>query len=114
MKKAIIITVSGDKREVDLGEDSYSVLSDAVGGYIECVELNPGLSLWVNEEGKLIGLPTNQVATRIWDTVFGFNTDIIKGDVILTGGADSEGNTLGLSDEMVALVEKLTPEFVKW
>lgn len=114
MKRALIITATGEKIETDLDPNSYEVLSGAVGGLIECVQLNPKLNLWVNEEGKLTGLPYNSVATRLWEAVFGFGTGVIVGDAILTGGTDSEGDTLGLDETTLKLIDKLTPEFVNW
>ena len=99
--KGVIITSDGAAREVTFDNDScYATLRDAVGGYIECVALSDTLNMWVNEEGKLINLPPNFVATQLWSAVFG-PTDIIVGDAIFTGGADDDGNTLGLTDSQV-------------
>jgi hypothetical protein len=81
---------------------SYETLSRAVGGMIEAVTLPNGLTLWVNEEGKMDGLPVNDYATRLFASAFGAGIDIIVGDAIVTGGADDEGETLGLTDEQVA------------
>lgn len=114
MQKALIITVDGDKIETDIEGNSYEVLQKAVGGRFEHVQLNPELSLWCNEDGIFESLKVNPTACQLWDAVFGIGTGVILGDVILTGGADDEGNTLGLSDKMLALIEKLTPEFQKW
>jgi hypothetical protein len=79
----------------------YSTLSEAVGGLIEAVSLPSGLTLWVNEEGKLNGLPVNKIATDLFTREFGAQYDIIVGNAILTGGADDEGETLGLTDEQI-------------
>ena len=85
---------------------SYETLSRAVGGMIEAVTLPNGLTLWVNEEGKMDGLPVNDYATRLFASAFGAGIDIIVGDAIVTGGADDEGETLGLTDEQLkSLVE---------
>lgn len=40
-------------------------LQAAVGGYIEQVRVGPGVVLWVNEEGRLRGLPINRLATAV-------------------------------------------------
>jgi Domain of unknown function (DUF3846) len=81
----------------------YDVLSGVVDGYIEAIPLRwrgadgcfVQATMWLNEEGKLRGLPHNEVATGLF--VGQYNTvDRIVGDVIITGGADEDGNTLGL------------------
>ena len=98
MKAYIIRTnLTSDVVEFEKGE-SYALLSGAVGGYIECVGLRGDLDMWVNEEGKLQGLPLNPIGTRIWSVFYG-PTDTIVGDVIFTGGVDENGETLGLTDE---------------
>ena len=81
---------------------SYATLSRAVGGMIEAVTLPNGLTLWVNENGKNDGLPVNDYATRLFASAFGEGIDIIVGNAIVTGGADDEGETLGLTDEQIA------------
>lgn len=100
--KALVIRTDNSKEVVEFtNETSYKTLSGAVGGYIECVYLhNRNLDLWINEEGKIIGLPVNPTATGFWMEMYGL-TDMIMGDVIITGTADDEGYTTGLTDEEV-------------
>jgi hypothetical protein len=62
--------------------------------------------MWCNEEGKLIGLPFNPLATDLWEESFG-KTDLIKGNVIFTGGTDDEGSTLGLDEATANKLRKL-------
>lgn len=102
MKKALKISVEGVAEVVDLDapEGSLKVLQSAVGGWVEAIDLNDEVTMWVNEEGKLEGLPTHAPATRFYQTTF--NTqDWIAGNIILTGGVDDEGDTLGLTDEQI-------------
>ena len=97
MKAYIIRTdLTSEIVEFEKGE-SYALLSGAVGGYIECVNLRHDIDMWVNEEGKVLDLVLNPVGTRIWTTFYG-PTDTIVGNVIFTGGVDENGETLGLSD----------------
>lgn len=99
---ALQITPEGILNELALnenGEGQLDVLQAGVGGWVQAVDLSESLTLWVNEEGKLDGLPINPIATRIWEAVFGAGTDIIVGNAIFTGGTGDEGETLGLSDE---------------
>jgi len=110
MKKFAVIKVDGSLEIHDVsGLDEYKFLSGAVGGYIQSVFLDKDMreiSLWCHEEGKLIGLPFNAVATAIWEESYGA-TDIIVGDVVLTGLADDEGDTMGLSDDDVAKLSRI-------
>ena len=56
-------------------------LQTIVGGYIECLSLKNGMTMVVNEEGKLEGLPYNDLATDI-----AYNSgymDIIVGIVLV-------------------------------
>ena len=106
---AITLTAEGNKaQEIKLneGDSQLSILQNAVGGYIEAVDLEDNLTMWVNEEGKLNGLPINAMATMLWEKHFGF-TDVIVGDVIFTGGTGSEGETLGLDEETANTLRKL-------
>jgi hypothetical protein len=102
MKQALKVSVEGTTEVVDLDapEGSLKVLQEAVGGWVEAVDLNDEVTLWCNEEGKLEGLPTHPSATRFFQAAF--NTqDWIAGNIILTGGVDDEGDTLGLTDEQI-------------
>lgn len=101
--KAVVIRSDCRVFTVDFEKhNAYDVLSDAVGGLIEHVDL-PGssVSMYVNEEGKLKRMSFNQIATDLWEISWGM-TDMIVGDVILTGGSDDDGEELGLSDELVS------------
>ncbi|CAB4129738.1 Protein of unknown function DUF3846 [uncultured Caudovirales phage] len=99
--KAVIIHTNGSKSVVEFNEETeYDVLSGAVGGYIERVTMRNEVDMWVNEEGKLNGLPQNPIATAIWQDSYG-NTDVIVGDVIFTCDSDTEGNILGLSEAQI-------------
>ena len=100
-QKAVIITTEGKKSlvEFDFG-NSYQILSDAVGGMIECVGLE-GVDLWCNENGIAEGLSLNMIASAIYSDAFNAGNAIL-GNVIITGSCDAEGETLGLTDEQVA------------
>ena len=100
-QKAVIISTEGHKSvvEFEFGK-SYQLLSDAVGGMIECVGLKDA-DLWCNENGISEGLDLNMIASAIYSDAFGAGNPIL-GNVIITGSADDEGETLGLTDEQVA------------
>jgi hypothetical protein len=83
--------------EIDSGLDGMQAV---VGGYIECVSLDgsyeDGVDLWLNEEGRINGMRLNRLIRddrgNDWD---------VHGDVFLARH-DSEGDTIGLTDEDVA------------
>jgi len=100
-QKAVIISTEGHKSvvEFEFGK-SYQLLSDAVGGMIECVGLKDA-DLWCNENGIAEGLDLNMIASAIYSEAFNASNPIL-GNVIITGSVDAEGETLGLTDEQVA------------
>jgi len=106
-KTALQVTTTGEVTELDLSSDSLNKLQTAVGGWVQAIDLSSDLSMWCNEEGKLTGLPHNPYAQYMWDKVFGAHTDYLVGDIVLTGGTDSEGETIGLTQEQVDIM-KLT------
>lgn len=83
-------------------------LQGEVGGYIEAVhgaktQRLAGVTLWINEEGKLKGLPINEPATLLWwdlDPRFA-HYDALVGDVVVTGVADQNGETTNIPDHML-------------
>jgi hypothetical protein len=97
--KALIIKTDGTKEVALFTEGNFLNLAQAtVGGWIQLVRLeSKGIDLYLNEEGKLDQLEQNPIATALWSEDYGL-TDYIVGNVIITGGADHEGNTVGLTD----------------
>ncbi len=101
--RAAIIPVSGAVRIESVPTDRLPWLQAAVGGWIEAVSVTRILTdegarrapctVWVNEEGKLYGLPTNPRATdQCAQTIGGRLHDVISGDVLDMGPPDAEGN----------------------
>lgn len=112
MKVAVIpadpeLPIRVDEVEGRIGLD---YLQKQVKGYIEPVDITLAdedaseVSMYVNEEGKLEGLPYNPRATFLaQDSIMAF--DYIAGDVVLVGPVDDEGDSTGLTE---AQVEALT------
>ena len=84
--------IRADGNEECLGELSQypnlKFLQDVVGGYIDLVTFPNGDKMYVNDEGKLNGLPTNHKASAIFQklypvTEYPMNNDgWIVGDVL--------------------------------
>ena len=95
----LLIKADGTRQEIqgeeESGSLSYEQLKEAVGDYIEMVSCDPEITggydhYYCNEEGKIIGLPANHVATHLSTYTSPF--DVVCGDVIFCKG-DDEGNS---------------------
>lgn len=113
-KTALQVKTTGEVTELDLTSDSLQTLQTAVGGWVQAIDLASDLSMWCNEEGKLTGLPHNPYAQFMWDKVFGAHTDYLVGDIVLTGGTDDEGDTIGLTQEQVDIIKAVTAKVQKF
>jgi len=114
MKKALHIKTTGEVIELDITADSLTTLQTAVGGWVQAIDIATDMTMWCNEEGKLISLPHNPFAQFMWDKSFGTYTDYIVGDIVLTGGTDEDGATLGLTDEQVQVIGKIVETIRKY
>jgi Domain of unknown function (DUF3846) len=100
------ITVEGEV-EIHDGIPTLEQMQATVGGYIEAVEIGDAI-MWVNEEGKLSGLTPNNIATDLAEPGrWIFEGDYIAGDVLLTGLADDDGETTGLSASWIETLSKV-------
>jgi hypothetical protein len=106
MKTALRINIDFTTEILDLEDDSLKKLQGAVGGWVQAVDLQDNLTLWCNEEGKLIGLTPNVIGTHMFEKSFGM-TDVIMGDVVFTGGTDDEGDNLSLPHAWQVQLEEL-------
>ncbi len=84
---ALLITPSGSVREIhpEYGAACFttSELHELVDGWLECVHLPDGRLMWINEEGKLRGLPSNSLATLLARSVLR-PYDYIAGPAVVT------------------------------
>lgn len=98
MSETIIhIPAGGNATIQQVDAITLDTIKNFVGGYIEGVFLGDGgtlFSLYVNEEGLLVGLPPNRVFTR-----YDGNTVNVVGDAILMGFDPSTGADHGLTPE---------------
>lgn len=115
MKKAIKITPEGGVSVIDIAGDELSALQGAVGGWVQAIDLDDAVSLWVNEEGKLLRQAHNKKAQALWDAAFGPETDYIVGTAVVTGTPDAHGNTRGLSQATInRLSATLAAVYMPW
>jgi hypothetical protein len=108
-KYAIKVTTDN---KIDIVEfdssNSYNLIKEAVGGGLfQCIYLPKlNVDLWIDDEGKLVNEPIiNAFGSALWVGSYGM-TDYIVGDIIVTGGNDGDGKTLGLTEEQTVAVLK--------
>jgi hypothetical protein len=107
MKTALRINTDFTTEVLDLETESYEQLRDAVGGLIQCVDLRDDLTIWVNEEGKLInGMEVNVIGTHLYEKSYAM-TDVIMGNIVVTGAPDDEGYNQPLSQAWVVQLQEL-------
>jgi hypothetical protein len=107
MIHAIQIPVDEERPLYKVAIDGLTAMQEAVGGYIEVVDLTPlTASLIVNEEGKLEQRPINRRATLLfWILLPSIRgRDVIVGDALIVGYPDSQGNTTDAPKEVVDLL----------
>lgn len=104
LRLGVVITALGGR--VEAHDISLEAMQALVGGYVEAVDVTVAgheCTIWLNEEGKLRGMPPNALATQLAGTRLLIG-DYIAGDVIVTGGVGSEGQTLPVHDEAAAVL----------
>lgn len=103
METTYILKVSEDgrvEREPFDAADALGQLQMAVGGYIERVPVHilDAVDVFVNEEGRLDGLPGNGVLTRfVYHKSMDWH-DLVGNGVIVAH--DEEGETVGLAEAL--------------
>lgn len=104
MKTAIRITTAGEVTTLDISTEPLATLQQGVGGLVQAVDLSQRLTMWLNEEGKVLGQAHNPYGQFFWDKLYGAHTDYIVGDIVISGGTDGNGDTLGLTEQQVEWV----------
>lgn len=100
--RAVLIGTDGVTVDTDI-PNTLSALQEAVGGYIQTVDLG-GIILICNEEGLLLDLPENYRAGRICGEL-GFAIRIVGNAVFV--GYDGTDGFASLSDRQAELLERL-------
>jgi|688.fasta_scaffold808865_3 hypothetical protein len=103
-----IVRVNGEVEEF-LYNGFYTQIGEIVGGYIEAVSFgDKPYFCYINEEGKLLELEENKVATELW-----YNSgqrvllgDYIAGDVVFFGQVDDEGNDTDIPASLLDELKK--------
>lgn len=107
--KAILVTTEQEIKLLDQDFD-LDVIQSYLGGLIEAVSFgshNSRFFAYINEEGKLIGLPENKIATSVWYSsgervMIG---DYLAGNALFFGQIDDEGNETDVPDDLIDFFE---------
>jgi hypothetical protein len=107
--RVVTITTGGSVLWGDVEKIDLEFLKAQVDGWIELVPVRgTTINMYLNEEGKLEGLPFNELASRIaWRTRSVSQSDAIVGNVVLVGAIDDEGDDTGLEDEAIKWIEEM-------
>jgi hypothetical protein len=109
-----VLTMTTDQKIFgELLNGSLEDLQRVVGGWVQAVQLSDTITLWINEEGKLDGLPFNHNATLVWEHFFGKGTDIVVGNAFFTGGVDKDGNSEDISESDFFMLKRLAVDEAK-
>jgi len=108
MPKGAVLYPDGTYEEKDF--NGLKDMQGAVNGLIEIVHMydyygDEVLTGYVNEEGILLGLPLNTVASAL-SFMFG-NNPMMLGNMIVLGKDDGEGNDTDIPQDILAFIKKV-------
>jgi hypothetical protein len=109
--RALHLTPDGEVStfDLDLGNDyGLAVLQERVGGWVELVTTSEfgGVSVWLNEEGKVNGLAANHNAQKVLRRAGLSLFDTVVGPAVVTG-IDYDGEITDLTDaQLEALYQR--------
>lgn len=88
-------------------ENRLEPMSDAIGGgYIENIS-GDGWSAYLDEEGKLKGLPVNVRATFFATSILGWpSNDLLCGQVVFMGPVDRDGYDTSVPQKLIKAAKR--------
>jgi len=111
MSRYAQILETGDVNILNL--ETLEDLQGAVGGFIEAIPVQPGASLpqtltvYGNEEGRLIGMDINVLATRVLNFPYP-----LVGPVIIGGPLNDDGESTNLPASWANYLQSLSVQIV--
>ncbi|MCF3965385.1 DUF3846 domain-containing protein [Streptomyces fuscigenes] len=72
--------------------------------HVDVVDVSPELSMWLDGSGITIGVPIDVPATKLYAVANGRAHQFYYGTVVITGGVDRHGDTIGLTREQCEMV----------
>jgi Domain of unknown function (DUF3846) len=104
---SFILNDDGERWIVDFFDGTFVDIQDICGGSVEVAPSSDNVSIWVNEDGKGIGLPVNAPANMVWalyDIFCCLTEDRLVGNVVITGPVDADGEDTDLGMDDVRLI----------
>lgn len=95
--QTIVIKSDDSWKIIEQKEFSLEDYQKIVGGWIEYVHVYEDIAIFCNEEGKIKGLPVNNLATQYIKNKRPFD-DVICGDVVFSK-TDDEGDDIAFNME---------------
>jgi hypothetical protein len=98
--------------------DGLKEMQDAVNGYLEHVVVDDDAHLYVNEEGLMMNLSVN-LSVEWWLNQIHDNVETridqpyLRGDIIVFGGIDDDGNEMDVKPEVLDELTKSRPELLR-
>lgn len=106
MAKALLINAEDNTVSVvqTPSENALPFLQEAVGGYIDCVRSDEFIG-YVNDEGLLIGLPLNTLASVLFGRY-------LVGNVLIVGSYNDNGEYDGDDHDIPSWLEEMVKEAI--
>ncbi|MFE8979086.1 DUF3846 domain-containing protein [Streptomyces cyaneofuscatus] len=104
---ALIIRTDGSFEVIDWPTENHlPILYKGIGcTHVDAVDISRRLTMWIDDSGLINGAPVNRAATILY-AIHQEPHQHYHGDVVITGGVDHEGETLGLTnDEIASIIE---------
>lgn len=86
--------------------DGLEQIQKIVGGWIEGVYLGPDMTAFVNEEGKLLNLPFNERATKLFQKTHPMTEDYLCGNLVIFGPIDEDGEVTDITAQILAEINE--------
>jgi len=105
MPKALVIPVDPSLPTRVEAVDGLADYQRLVGGYIEAAPLDrEDVTMFINEEGKVLNLDRNARADQLWGTLLPSGRipgDYIAGDAVLIGYDEETGEHVDVPDDVL-------------
>lgn len=101
--KMLVIEPDGTCREVEIsdGDDRLPDMQNLIDGFLEKIDLNGALGMYVHEDGQPLDLDLNPLATAIARTSGTPLPLVLRGTALLFGGWDANGDEQSVSDATI-------------
>lgn len=109
---AVIIYPDGSAIQADIHRPAeLKTLQGLVGGYIDAAPTAGNVSIYINDEGAINGLPQNRVATTLWGLL---NPEAprqyLHGVAVVTGGPNNNGDNTDIPANIAEAILNMSRE----